>query len=338
MASSGLPVTFALESGPAQLSGAQLTIIGVGTVRVRASQAGNAQFSPAPDVVRDITAAPAPATVQLGNLSATYDGTAKSISVTTNPAGLATSVTYAGSGTAPTNAGNYAVVATVTDPNYSGAANGTLVIAPASQTITFAPLADRAFSSTPIALSATASSGLPVSFTLVDGPADLQGATLTLTGAGTVTVRATQAGDANRSAATPVERSFTVLAGFTSWQLEHFTAEELENPAISGPAADPDGDGLNNLLEYALGLAPKSPDAGAGTEVALGDGVCTFTYTRPADRSDLAYVVQASADLVTWDDAGITHVRTATVAGRETWTATRALASPLFFRLLIERP
>jgi hypothetical protein len=48
--------------------------------------------------------------------------------VTTTPVGLGVSMTYDGSATAPTNAGSYAVLATVTAPNYSGSATGTLVI------------------------------------------------------------------------------------------------------------------------------------------------------------------------------------------------------------------
>ena len=60
--------------------------------------------------------------------------------MTTTPSGLSTSVTYNGSATAPTNGGSYAVVATITDPNYTGSASGTLVIAKANQTITFAAL------------------------------------------------------------------------------------------------------------------------------------------------------------------------------------------------------
>lgn len=61
-----------------------------------------------------------------------------------------------------------------------------------------------------IALVATSDSGLVVSFTVVSGPATVSGADLTMTAAGSVVVRASQAGDANYAAATPVERTITV--------------------------------------------------------------------------------------------------------------------------------
>lgn len=86
-----------------------------------------------------------------------------------------------------------------------------LVAPKQDQTITFAAPADVTTGAAPITLSATASSGLGVTFTLVSGPATLSGSKLTLTGvAGTVTVRASQAGDATYNAATDVTRSFTV--------------------------------------------------------------------------------------------------------------------------------
>ena len=70
----------------------------------------------------------ATATVTLGNLAQTYDGTAKSATATTVPAGLTVNLTYDGSANAPTNAGRYAVVGTISDANYSGSATNTLVI------------------------------------------------------------------------------------------------------------------------------------------------------------------------------------------------------------------
>ena len=75
-----------------------------------------------------VTVNPAPATITLGNLNQAYTGTAREVLVTTEPEGLATRVTYNDSTTAPIAAGSYAVIATVTDPNYTGSANGTLVI------------------------------------------------------------------------------------------------------------------------------------------------------------------------------------------------------------------
>jgi hypothetical protein len=80
---------------------------------------------------------PRAAAVTLSNLTHTYDGTPKSATVTTAPGGLTTSVTYNGSTTPPTNAGSYAVVATVTSAGYAGSATGTLTInkAPVSFTL-----------------------------------------------------------------------------------------------------------------------------------------------------------------------------------------------------------
>jgi hypothetical protein len=73
---------------------------------------------------------PAAATVTLGSLSQTYDGTARSASATTTPGGLTVNLTYNGSVSAPTNAGNYSVIGTVTNANYFGSATNTLVVAP----------------------------------------------------------------------------------------------------------------------------------------------------------------------------------------------------------------
>jgi hypothetical protein len=82
--------------------------------------------------------------------------------------------------------------------------------APASQTITFPTIPNQSGPGT-VTLNATASSGLPVSYSV--SPSNLaviSGNTVTTMGAGTITVTATQAGNTNYSAATPVSQSFTV--------------------------------------------------------------------------------------------------------------------------------
>jgi uncharacterized protein with FMN-binding domain len=68
------------------------------------------------------------ATVTLGDLEVTYDGTPKSISATTVPAGLQVEILYNGSLTAPTAVGTYPIQATVIDDNHSGEAQATFVI------------------------------------------------------------------------------------------------------------------------------------------------------------------------------------------------------------------
>lgn len=114
--------------------------------------------------------APTPATVTLGNLDQTYDGTPKSVTVTTTPANLSVKETYGGSTTAPTDAGTYDVVATITDPEYTGSASGKLTIARATATIQFAGL-DQPYDGTPKSVTATTlPENLPVTITYDGSP------------------------------------------------------------------------------------------------------------------------------------------------------------------------
>jgi uncharacterized protein YjdB len=80
-----------------------------------------------------------------------------------------------------------------------------------SQTINFAPLPAKLASDAPFALSATATSGLPVSFESDNASvATISGSTVTLVGAGTANITASQAGNASYLPATPVVRQLTV--------------------------------------------------------------------------------------------------------------------------------
>jgi hypothetical protein len=162
-----------------------------------------------------LNVAKATATLSLSGLAQTYDGGTHPVTVTTSPAGLSgVSVTYDGSGTAPTNAGSYAVVASLTNTNYTATnASGTLVISPANQTITFDPIPGPMLTTDPpFTVTAAASSGLSVTFTSDTlSVCTVSGNTVTLTGsAGTCTVRASQGGNSNYNPATDQTQSVTV--------------------------------------------------------------------------------------------------------------------------------
>jgi PASTA domain/Regulator of chromosome condensation (RCC1) repeat len=83
------------------------------------------------------------------------------------------------------------------------------VIAKASQTIVFGPLANKTYGAPDFRVNATASSGLPVSFA-ASGRCTVSGTTVHLTGAGSCGITASQAGDANYNAAHEVSRTFSI--------------------------------------------------------------------------------------------------------------------------------
>jgi type VI protein secretion system component Hcp len=123
---------------------------------------------------------------------------------------------------------------------------------------------------------------------------------------------------------------------FASWQAANFSADELADPAISGPQAALLGDGYTNLLKYALGVAPRQTVASA-PQIAQTATDWTFTFTRPVSRPDLTYAVEVSNNLTTWSTTGVTLTlaSTDTTAGTQTWRASYPKgASPTQFMRL----
>ena len=80
------------------------------------------------------------------------------------------------------------------------------------------------------------------------------------------------------------------------WQASHFAGAELDDPMVSGLAADPDGDGLANLQEYAFGLDPRS---GQSDGLAAGLGLPRFSRVEEAGvlREVLEYPRRKSMEL-----------------------------------------
>jgi hypothetical protein len=110
-------------------------------------------------------------------------------------------------------AGSYSISltgGTLNAANYSiSLVGGTLVVTgSAPQTIFFPPLPNFTHG-TSVTLTGVSTSGVPLTYAVTAGSATVSGSLLTITAAGTVTVLASQAGNGNYAAATPVTRSFT---------------------------------------------------------------------------------------------------------------------------------
>lgn len=139
-ATSGLPVAFA-AGGKCTVSGSTVHLTGAGSCTVTASQPGDANYNPAPEVSRTFSIAKGAATLALSDLDHTYDGTPKAAVVTTTPADLSgVALTYNGGSTSPINAGTHAVEATLTHDDYEATpATGTLTVLPATPNMDWTP-------------------------------------------------------------------------------------------------------------------------------------------------------------------------------------------------------
>ncbi|NBD37969.1 MAG: hypothetical protein GVY10_05315 [Verrucomicrobia bacterium] len=83
----------------------------------------------------------------------------------------------------------------------------------------------------------------------------------------------------------------------------YFSPEQLADPEISGPEADPDGDGRCNLLELAFGGDPNVRMEGEEAQLPrlrMDAGAPALEFVRPSVPEGFYYVVEGTEDLVDW--------------------------------------
>ncbi|MEG3178543.1 putative Ig domain-containing protein [Sphingomonas sp. RB3P16] len=319
-ASSGLVVTFSsTTTGVCTVAGSSVTLLTTGTCTITADQPGDANVAAAPQVQRSFTITPASLTVTPGAVSGASVGGSYSQA---NPAAggtapysytLASGALPAGTtlgastGTVtgvPTTAGafSYAIQATDSQGVPATATGATVsgTIAQASQTISFAAIANASLSASPLTLAATASSGLVVTFSsTTTGVCTVAGSSVTLLTTGTCTITADQPGNANVAAATQVQRSFTVTPASLT----------VTPGAVSGASV---GGSYSQANPAAGGTAPYSYTLAAGALPAgttLGASTGTVTGV-PTTAGAFSYAIQAT------DSQGVPATATsATVSG-----------------------
>ena len=318
-AGSGLTVTFTIAGGSAgvcTLSGSTVSFVGAGTCTIRADQAGNGTYQAAPQVQQSFTVAstPPPSTQSITFTStvpaaAVVGGAGYTVSASAS-SGLTVTFTIdaASAGVCTISGSVVSFVSTGTctiDAHQSG--NGSYQAAPqaqqsftvglASQTISFtsSPPGGATVGGPTYTISATASSGLTVTFTIAPasaGVCSLSGSVVSFTGAGTCTIRVNQSGNGTYQAAPQAQQSFTVTnpAPSKSVQTIQFTSTSPAGAVVGGPGYTVTANATSGLaVSFTLAGSSAGICTLSGSTVSLvGAGTCTINANQAGNASYFA--------------------------------------------------
>lgn len=166
----------------------------------------------------------------------------------------------------------------------------------ASQTITFGPLGDRTFGDPPFTISASASSGLPVSFTAT-GNCSVSQNSVTLTGAGTCTITADQVGNGSVNPAPSVAQTFSIAKAtpLISWSPP---ASMVYGQTIGGAQLNATATGVGGVsLSGAFAYTPP-----AGTILSPGSQTLGVSFT-PEDQTNYLGATKTGSIAVLYNTA-----------------------------------
>ncbi len=90
---------------------------------------------------------------------------------------------------------------------------------------------------------------------------------------------------------------------YDGWRAATFTPAQNADPLLSGPAADPDDDGINNFAESVFSGNPLAGNDLPPFTLALQDSQLTLTLRRSSAAANVAIAIQSSPDLTLWAPA-----------------------------------
>lgn len=294
-ASSGLAVGFASRTpSVCSVTGTALTLLGLGTCTLDASQAGNANFQAAAVASQsfDVASGLLSQSINFAALANQTLGSPAPALAASASSGLAVSfvVTTADicsvAGTALTlkAAGVCTLAASQAGDAQFAAAAAVLInvtVLPTAQSISFSGPGNQTLGSPTPLLLASASSGLPVGFAS-SSPAvcTTSGSTLVLVGTGSCALLASQAGNANFAAAAPVAVSITVLPAAQTLSFAAPVNQTLGSTPAALVASSSAG------LTVSLASATPAVCSVSGTTLTLlAAGTCTVTASQAGNAS-----------------------------------------------------
>jgi hypothetical protein len=84
---------------------------------------------------------------------------------------------------------------------------------------------------------------------------------------------------------------------FAAWQAANFTLQQRGDGQISGPDADPNGDGVINLAAYAFGIHPLTGSASPQPRAILTGAERAVVYQTNTAATDVSYFVDGTPDI-----------------------------------------
>jgi hypothetical protein len=218
--------------------------------------------------------------------------------------------------------------------NLPSSGSYTQTVNQATQTITFPALASTPFTSAPPAPAATASSGLAVSYSSgTPGVCTVtSGGTIAFVSAGTCTIRADQAGNANYTAASQVSQSFSVTPGANVITFPALAS----TPFTSAPPAPAATASSGLAVSYSSGTPGVCTVTSGGTITFVSVGTCTIQADQAGDANYAAasqvsqsFVVAASNSITGTSPTGTGTITAGLTGGGPTCTFARARFIPL---------
>jgi len=260
-------------------------------------------------------------TITLSNLTQTYDGNPKPVTISIPLTNINYTVTYNGSMTPPTDVGTYNVVVTINDPNYQGTKTATLTIAPQTLSIT-TQCPSKTYGDDDFTIPVNSVSNGAISYTINSGPATIVNGKIHITGVGTLDVTVNQAASGNYSVTSVNCSSITIspklltVTGITAADKVYngdITATlNTSNAALQGVVTYPNGTRDNVTLNVGSALGEFSSDSvGEGKTVTVSgltiSGTDASKYTLVQPTTTAAIKSSGSSGTITMNSATVIY-------------------------------